>query len=68
MAHVPSLTHYGEPYDGSTRFFRPTLFVAATRAACGEACLLHGTERLAPKVSAMPRVAALVCGWVKLAT
>ncbi|XP_016572835.1 anthranilate phosphoribosyltransferase isoform X3 [Capsicum annuum] len=29
VADVNSLTHYGEPYDGNTRYFRSTLFVAA---------------------------------------
>ncbi|CAI5531901.1 unnamed protein product, partial [Closterium sp. Naga37s-1] len=51
IARVPSLTHYGEPYDGSTRYFRPTLFVAAVRASCGEACLLHGVDAFPPKLA-----------------
>jgi hypothetical protein len=50
VADVRSLTHYGEPYDGNTRFFRSTLFVAAVRASYGEACLLHGVEWMPPKV------------------
>ena len=46
---VPSLTHVGEPFDGSTRYFRPTLFVAAVRAACGGATVLHGVDAWPPK-------------------
>ncbi|KAK6116542.1 hypothetical protein DH2020_049648 [Rehmannia glutinosa] len=42
VADIRSLTHYGEPYDGNTRFFRSTLFVAAVRSCYGESCLLHG--------------------------
>ncbi|KVI05700.1 Glycosyl transferase, family 3 [Cynara cardunculus var. scolymus] len=42
VADVSSLTHYGEPYDGNTRFFRSTLFVAAVRSCYNEASLLHG--------------------------
>ncbi|KAK3152077.1 hypothetical protein QOZ80_2BG0153980 [Eleusine coracana subsp. coracana] len=49
VADIKSLTHYGEPYDGNTRFFRSTLFVAAVRACYGEACLLHGVEWMPPK-------------------
>ncbi|TVU33525.1 hypothetical protein EJB05_25348, partial [Eragrostis curvula] len=49
VADVKSLTHYGEPYDGNTRFFRSTLFVAAVRACYGESCLLHGVEWMPPK-------------------
>ncbi|XP_024536819.1 uncharacterized protein LOC9646225 [Selaginella moellendorffii] len=49
VANVSSLTHYGEPYDGNTRFFRSTLFVAAVRASYGECCLLHGVDRMPPK-------------------
>eukprot|EP00250_Pteridium_aquilinum_P034474 c7642_g1_i1 orf=533-2338(-) len=50
VADVGSLTHYGEPYDGNTRFFRSTLFVAAVRASYGEACLIHGAEAMPPKM------------------
>ena len=50
IAKVKSLTHYGEPYDGNTRFFRSSLFVAAVRASYGEACLLHGVPWMPPKV------------------
>ncbi|AEE35080.1 Nucleoside phosphorylase/phosphoribosyltransferase catalytic domain superfamily [Arabidopsis thaliana x Arabidopsis arenosa] len=49
VADVKSLTHYGEPYDGNTRFFRSTLFVAAVRSCCGESSLLHGVEWMPPK-------------------
>nr|XP_029123717.1 uncharacterized protein LOC105056220 isoform X2 [Elaeis guineensis] len=49
IADVRSLTHYGEPYDGNTRFFRSTLFVAAVRACYDESCLLHGVEWMPPK-------------------
>ncbi|KAL3512684.1 hypothetical protein ACH5RR_025401 [Cinchona calisaya] len=48
-ADVKSLTHYGEPYDGNTRFFRSTLFVAAVRSCYGESCLLHGVDWMPPK-------------------
>lgn len=50
VADVRSLTHYGEPYDGNTRFFRSTLFVAAVRSCYDEACLLHGVDWMPPKV------------------
>lgn len=50
VADVRSLTHYGEPYDGNTRFFRRTLFIAAVRSCYGESCLLHGVDWMAPKV------------------
>ena len=46
---VDSLTHFGEPFDGSTRYFRPTLFIAAVRAALGEASVLHGVDKMPPK-------------------
>ncbi|KAJ1422828.1 Nucleoside phosphorylase/phosphoribosyltransferase catalytic domain superfamily [Sesbania bispinosa] len=49
VADVRSLTHYGEPYDGNTRFFRSTLFVAAVRSCYGESCLLHGVDWMSPK-------------------
>ncbi|KAL8218880.1 hypothetical protein R6Q57_022253 [Mikania cordata] len=49
IADVKSLTHYGEPYDGNTRFFRSTLFVAAVRSCYNEACLLHGVDWMPPK-------------------
>lgn len=49
VADVKSLTHYGEPYDGNTRFFRSTLFVAAVRASYGESCLIHGVDWMPPK-------------------
>ena len=46
---VATLTHFGQPYDGATRYFRPTLFIAAVRAALGEASLLHGVDAMPPK-------------------
>ena len=46
---VAELTHFGQPYDGATRYFRPTLFVAAVRAALGEASLLHSVDAMPPK-------------------
>ena len=46
---VATLTHFGQPYDGATRYFRPTLFVAAVRAALGEASLLHSVDTMPPK-------------------
>lgn len=51
VADVNSLTHYGEPYDGNTRYFRSTLFVAAVRSCYGESCLLHGVDWMPPKVN-----------------
>lgn len=50
LADVRSLTHYGEPYDGNTRYFRSTLFVAAVRSCYDESCLLHGVDWMPPKV------------------
>jgi anthranilate phosphoribosyltransferase len=47
---VESLTHLGEPFDGATRYFRPTLFVAAVRAALGRASILHGVPTMPPKM------------------
>ncbi|KHG15332.1 Anthranilate phosphoribosyltransferase [Gossypium arboreum] len=49
VADVRSLTHYGEPYDGNTRYFRSTLFVVAVRSCYGESSLLHGVEWMPPK-------------------
>lgn len=49
VAEVRSLTHYGEPYDGNTRYFRSTLFVAAVRSCYDESCLLHGVDWMPPK-------------------
>ncbi len=46
---VNSLTHFGQPYDGATRYFRPTLFVAAVRAALGEPSVLHSVDAMPPK-------------------
>ncbi|KAL0297012.1 UNVERIFIED_CONTAM: hypothetical protein Sradi_6753300 [Sesamum radiatum] len=50
VADIRSLTHYGEPYDGNTRYFRSTLFVAAVRSCYDESCLLHGVDWMPPKV------------------
>ena len=47
--NVDTLTHFGQPYDGATRYFRPTLFVAAVRAALGEPSLLHSVDLMPPK-------------------
>ncbi|KAG6516548.1 anthranilate phosphoribosyltransferase-like [Zingiber officinale] len=49
IADVNSLTHYGEPYDGNTRFFKSTLFVAAVRACYDESSLIHGVQWMPPK-------------------
>jgi anthranilate phosphoribosyltransferase len=46
---VQTLTHFGQPFDGATRYFRPTLFVAAVRAACGRPSVLHGVDQMPPK-------------------
>lgn len=46
---VDTLAHFGQPYDGATRYFRPTLFVAAVRAALGEPSLLHSVDVMPPK-------------------
>ena len=46
---VNSLTHFGQPYDGATRYFRPMLFVAAVRAALGEPSVLHSVDAMPPK-------------------
>ena len=47
--NVDSMTHFGQPFDGAARFFRPTLFVAAVRAALGRATVLHGVAEMPPK-------------------
>ena len=44
-----SLTHFGQPFDGATRYLRPTLFVAAVRAALGRASVLYGVNEMPPK-------------------
>ncbi len=49
VVNVDALTHIGEPYTGATRFFKPTVFVTAVRAAQGHTTLLHGVDRLPPK-------------------
>ena len=46
---VDSLTHFGQPFDGARRYFRPTLFVAAVRAALGRPTVLHGVDCMPPK-------------------
>lgn len=46
---LESLTHLGEPYDGATRYFRPSVFVAAVRAALGRPTVLHGVDSMPPK-------------------
>jgi anthranilate phosphoribosyltransferase len=46
---VESLTHFGQPFDGATRYFRPTLFIAAVRAALSEPTVLHGVDEMPPK-------------------
>lgn len=46
---VETLTHFGQPFDGATRYFRLTLFVAAIRAALGLPTLLHGVDLMPPK-------------------
>ena len=46
---VEALTHFGQPFDGAARFFRPTLFVAVVRAALGRATVLHGVAEMPPK-------------------
>ena len=46
---VNNLTHFGQPYNGSTRYFKPTLFVAALRAALGRPTVLHGVDAMPPK-------------------
>ena len=44
-----SLTHFGQPFDGATRYFRPTIFVAAVRSALGRPSILYGVEEMPPK-------------------
>ncbi|CAN0896263.1 Anthranilate phosphoribosyltransferase [Linum grandiflorum] len=61
VADVRSLTHYGEPYDGNTRFFRSTLFVAAVRSCYEESSLLHGVDWMPPKVRFLTN-SCLHCG------
>ncbi len=46
---VDSLLHLGQPFDGAARYFRPTLFVAAVRAALGRSTVLHGIDEMPPK-------------------
>lgn len=49
VAKVENLTHFGQPYNGSTRYFKPTLFVTALRAALARASVLHGVDAMPPK-------------------
>lgn len=49
VAKVENLTHFGQPYNGLTRYFKPTLFVAALRAALARASVLHGVDAMPPK-------------------
>ena len=49
VAKVENLTHFGQPYNGSTRYFKPTLFVAALRAALARSSVLHGVDAMPPK-------------------
>ncbi|GLJ06447.1 hypothetical protein SUGI_0039400 [Cryptomeria japonica] len=49
VVNIKSLTDYGEPYDGDTRFFRSTLSVVIVRASYGETFLMHGVEWMPPK-------------------
>lgn len=49
QVQVDALLHFGQPFDGAVRFFRPTLFVAAVRAALGRATVLHGVAEMPPK-------------------
>jgi len=46
---LASLTHVGQPYNGSARSFRPALFAAALSAELGMPTLLHGVEAMPPK-------------------
>ena len=46
---IPSLTHFGQPYDGNKRYVHVGVFAAAARAAAGHPSVLHGVEELAPK-------------------
>ena len=47
--NVPSVTHFGPPFDGSMRYFRPNIFIAATRAVLGRPTVLHGVDLMPPK-------------------
>ena len=46
---VPSVTHFGAPFDGSMRYHRPNIFIAATRAVLGRPTVLHGVDFMPPK-------------------
>ena len=47
--NIESLTHFGLPFDGATRYFRPALFIAAIRSALGQQTVLHGVDFMPPK-------------------
>jgi|MDTA01.1.fsa_nt_gb anthranilate phosphoribosyltransferase len=47
--NIPSITHLGSPFDGSLRYFRPNIFIAAVRAALGRPTVLHGVDLMPPK-------------------
>lgn len=47
---LPDLLHMGEPYDGSKRAFRATVFIAAVLAAAGMPVVLHGSQDMPPKL------------------
>ena len=47
--NLTDLTHFGLPFDGATRHFRPALFVAAVRSALGQQTVLHGVDFMPPK-------------------
>ncbi len=47
--NVDAVLHIGDPYDGMKRYFRPTLWVAATCAAMGHRLVLHGVASMPPK-------------------
>ena len=59
---LDSLTHLGEPYDGATRYFRPSVFVAAVRAALGRPTVLHGVDSMPPKWGITDEQVLNVCG------
>ncbi len=46
---LPSLIDFGDSYDGNKRFPPLNLFVAAILGSLGYPCLLHGTDKVAPK-------------------
>jgi anthranilate phosphoribosyltransferase len=46
---LPCLMHIGQPYNGSTRSFRPALFAAAVTAELGVPTVMHGVAAMPPK-------------------